>query len=354
MVDEKKEIQARLVEEKEGVKKEELTEILKLISPGTTLRSAIEGIQKAKVGGLVVIYNDFIQNLFEGGFKINTRVTAQRLIELSKMDGAIILSKDLKKILYANVLLTPDHSIPSDETGTRHKAAERIAKQARTIVVTVSQRRDEIALFYKNIKYVIRDTSDIIRRATETLQILEKHREIFDRNKKELSKEEIKKNPKVIKALSLIQRGIMIMKISEILKGYIVELGVEGTIVKARLKELLYRVEKEVDGVIKDYSRFGLSKSEKIISILSYDELLNLDNIKQCLGISTDSEIVYPKGYRSLERVGISEKDAGILIKNFKNLTSILELKREDLIPFFEEEKIPDMIDRISRIKEEV
>ena len=352
MAEEKKEIQSRLIENKEGVKKEELTEILKLISPGTLFRSAIEGIQKAKVGGLIVAENDFMQNLFEGGFKINTRATAQRLIELSKMDGAIILSKDLKKILHANVLLTPNNSISSNETGTRHKAAERIAKQAGTIVLTVSQRRDEIALFYKNIKYVIKDTNDIIRRATETLQILEKHREVFERNKKELDEEETKKRPKLIKAQLLIQRGIMIMRISEILKGHILELGVEGVIVKSRLKELLHRVEREVDYVIRDHSKLGLSKSKKILSILSYDELLDLENIRQCLGISTESEIASPKGHRSLERVGISEKDAGILIKNFKNLIFILQLKREDLIPFFEEEKISEILEKLSHIKD--
>jgi diadenylate cyclase len=268
------------------------------------------------------------------------------------MDGAIILSRDMKKILYANVLLTPNNSIPSNETGTRHKAAERIAKQANTVVITVSQRRDEIALFYKNIKYVIKDTNDIIRRATETLQILEKHREVFERNKKELDEEELKKRPKVIKALLLIQRGIMIVKISDILKGHIIELGIEGMIIKARLKELLHKVDKEVEGVIKDYSRLGLSKSKKIISILSYDELLDLENIRQCLGISVESEVVYPKGCRTLERIGISEKDAGILIKNFKNLTSILELRKEDLIPFFEEERIVELLDRINHIKD--
>ncbi len=351
MEEEKKEVQARLVEGKKEIKKEELTDILKIISPGTSLRAAIEGIQKAKTGGLIVACNEFIDSLFEGGFKINSRVTPQRLIELSKMDGAIILSKDLKKILHANVLLTPNNSIPSNETGTRHKAAERTAKQAETVVITISQRRDEIALFYKSIKYVIRNTGDIIRRATEVLQILEKHKEVFEKNKNELDKEELKKRPLLAKPLLLIQRGIMILKISETLKGYIIELGAEGTIVKSRLKEILHRVEKEVDDVIKDYTKLGLNKSKKILSTLSYDELLELENIKQCLGLFEDKDTT-SKGHRTLGRAGISEKDAGILIKNFKNLIIILELKREDLIPFFEEEKISEILEKISHLKD--
>jgi len=347
MAEEKKEIQARLVEGKAEIKKEEITDVLKSISPGTLLRTAIEGIQKAKTGGLIVVYNDFVQNLFEGGFKINCRFTPQRIIELGKMDGAIIISKDLKKILYANVLLAPNHSIPSNETGTRHKAAERTAKQAGTMVMCISQRRDEIALFYKNIKYVIRDTNEIVRRATEILQILEKHREVFERNKKELDEEELNKKPALNKALLLIQRGVMILKISETLKRYIIELGVEGAIVKSRLKELLHRVEKEVDGVIRDYSRLGLAKSKKILSLLSYDELVELENIKQCLGLSGEPEILHPKGHRSLEKMGISEKDVGILIKNFKNLHFILDAQKEDIVKILGEEKTNDIFEKM-------
>jgi diadenylate cyclase len=346
--EEKKEVQVRLLDKKE-ILEEDITDILKVIAPGTQLRSAIEGVQKANTGGLIVVYNDFVQNLFEGGFKINARFTPQRIIELGKMDGAIIISKDLKKILHANVLLTPDNSIPSDETGTRHKAAERTAKQAGTMVIAVSQRRDEIALFYNKLKYVIRDTNDIIRRATTILQIVEKHKDIFDRNRMELDKEEFRKVPRLIKALLLIQRGMIILNTSETLKSYIIELGVEGTIVKSRLKELLYKVEKEVDETIRDYSRLGLQKSKKILSVLSYDELLEPDNLKQCLGVSEDS--ILPKGYRTLEKEGIVGDDLETLVKNFKNLNSILEIDRESLTPLFGE-RASEIFEMIEHVRE--
>ncbi|MEK6913879.1 MAG: DNA integrity scanning diadenylate cyclase DisA [Nanoarchaeota archaeon] len=346
----KKDVQIKLIENKKETKKEEINDILKIISPGTSLRTAIEGVQKAKTGGLIVAYNDFVQNLFEGGFKINARFTPQRIIELGKMDGAIILSNDLKKILCANVLLTPDHSIPSNETGTRHKAAERIAKQAGTIVIAVSQRRDEISLFYKNFKYVIRDTNDIIRRATGILQIIEKHKDIFDRNKIELDSEELKKKPALIKALLLIQRGMIILNTSKTLKEYLIELGVEGAIVKSRLKELLHKVEKEVEEVIQDYTRFGLAKSKEILSVLSYEELLDIDNIMQCLGVSEPS--ILSKGHRRLEREGLSEEIIWLLIKNFKNLHGILEAKKEDLIPLFGEEPSEEVLDILNHIRE--
>lgn len=350
MEEEKKEIQIKLVENKKEIKKADINEVLKMISPGTMLRTAIEGVQKAKTGGLIVIENEEVQNLFEGGFKIHARFTPQRIIELGKMDGAIIISGDLKKILYANVLLTPNNSIPSNETGTRHKAAERTAKQARTITICISQRRDEIALFYGDLKYIIRDTNDIIRRATSILQIIEKHREIFDKNKEELDKEELRKKPRVIKAVLFIQRGMMIAKIAGELKSYIIELGTEGTIVKSRTRELLYKVEKDVENVLKDYSKIGFTKSKKIISLLSYEELLEINNIKQCLGIS--EEIVFSKGHRLLEKVGIEDDEAGMLIKEFKTISDIVDLKKEELAKFFSLEKTEEIFEKLGHIKD--
>jgi diadenylate cyclase len=347
-----KEIQEQLVKEKKEIKKEDITDVLKIISPGTFLRNAIEGIQKAKTGGLIVVYSDFIDPIFEGGFRINCRFTSQKIIELSKMDCAIVLSKDLKKILYANVMLAPDNTINSKETGTRHKSAERTAKQAMTTVIAISQRRGEITLFHKNMKYVIRDTNDIIRRSTEILQILEKHREVFERNKRDLDREELRKKPRLVKALLLIQRGIIIIKVSKILKSYLIELGVEGVIVKSRLKEILYGIEKEVNGVIRDYSKLGLSKTKKILSILSYEELLELDNLRQSFGLQ-ESEILSPKGYRILEKEGISDKEIGILIKTFKNLTAILGLSKDNLTNFFEQDKVEEILDKINHIKEQ-
>lgn len=347
MSQEKRDIQIKLINQEN--KNFDISDVLKLISPGTSLRTAIEGVKNAKTGGLIVVYNDNLSNLFEGGFKINAKFTPQRIIELGKMDGAIILSKDLKKILYANVLLTPDNSIPSNETGTRHKAAERTAKQTGTMVICISQRRSEISLFYGNLKYVVRDTDEIIRRATGILQILEKHREIFDKNLQELNNEELKKKPKLIKALSLIQRGIILIKISNQLKDYLLELGSEGLIVKFRLKELLHGVEEQLMLTLKDYSKIGFLKSYKILSLLSYEDLLNINNIKECLGISED--FLYPKGFRFLYNNNVSEETINVLISNFKNLQIILDLRKEDLTNLFGEEKSEIILEKITHLK---
>ena len=119
----------------EILKKEDMqAEILKMIAPGTELRLGLENILKAKTGALIVVSDaKEVLDLVDGGFNINQEYTASRLYELAKMDGAIVLSEDLKKILYANAQLIPSSSIATNETGTRHRTAERTAKQTREI-----------------------------------------------------------------------------------------------------------------------------------------------------------------------------------------------------------------------------
>ena len=157
-----------------------MLDVLKIVSPGTAIRTALDDILRSRMGALIVVDKEGLSGIVEGGFRVNCRFSAQRLVELAKMDGAIVLSNDLKKILYANTLLTPSAKILTKETGTRHKAAERTAKQFGTIVVAVSERKNKITLFFKEDGYFLEKTSEILRRAAETLQILEKQKDIFN------------------------------------------------------------------------------------------------------------------------------------------------------------------------------
>ena len=104
---------------------------LKSIAPGTPLREGLEHILRAKTGALIVVSDSpTIMALVDGGFAIECDYSPAHLYELAKMDGALVLSQDGKKIRYANAQLIPDSSIPSAETGTRHRTAERVANQS--------------------------------------------------------------------------------------------------------------------------------------------------------------------------------------------------------------------------------
>ena len=99
-------------------KEDNITEILKLIAPGTPIREGLENILRAKTGALLLITDDseIIKTIVDGGFTINEDYSSSKLYELAKMDGSIVLSGDLKKILYANTQLIPSYEIPTLET----------------------------------------------------------------------------------------------------------------------------------------------------------------------------------------------------------------------------------------------
>ena len=237
---------------------EEFLQVLKAISPGTKLRTAIDGTLKGGKGALIVIENEYLTPLLDGGFKMNARFTPQRLIELSKMDGAIILSKDLKKIIHSNVMLYPDSSISTNETGTRHKSAERTAKQTGALVIAISERKHEITVYFKDKRHKISSAEEILQKTSEHLQFMEKQRELFDKYLEQLTYLEISNQPSLNKAIKVIQKGKFIKKLAMKLKQTSIELGEEGMVVKIRLKEITEGVYEATSLTIRDYTKLDL------------------------------------------------------------------------------------------------
>lgn len=353
---EKKEVQETIVPlqnpNNNKVTEEEFFNVLKTVSPGTNLRTALDGIIKMGKGAIVAVENSTMAPILDGGFRVSCRFTPQRLMELTKMDGAIIISKDIKRILLANVLLTPDSKIKSSETGTRHKAAERTSKQTGSLVIAISERKNEINLFYKNMKYHLKSTPDILRRANEHTQLLEKQRELFDKNVEKLNKLELRNNSSLNQALIVIQKGRLIQKISEDLKRYVIELGNEGTLLKTRLKELISGVEKETNLIIKDYTRLDLKKSRILLETLTYDELLNTDNILSVLAYeSLQNAPISIKGWRMLSKTSLAESDIAKIIKEAGSLGKAIHANPNEFIHILGEDKMQLFKEEMNRIK---
>lgn len=322
-----KEIQKHIIEDsnEKFVTEDEFFSVLRTLAPGTNFRTALNGALRIGKGALIVVENKKVSSLFEGGFKINSTFTPQRLMELTKMDGAIIISGDLKRIGYANVLLTPDSKIKTSETGTRHKAAERIAKQAGTLAVAISERRHQISLFYKNVRYTLIDTGELLRRANEHMQLLEKQRDLFDKNIEKLTGMELRKNFNLKQAINVIQKGYLIQKISEDLKKYSIELGSEATLIRIRLKEITSGVEKETDLVIKDYTNFTLKRSKSFLDENTCDEILLEENVCKALDFDNPNSQASIKGWRVLSKTSLSDPDIAKLVKESGDFGKILE-----------------------------
>jgi diadenylate cyclase len=322
----KPEVQKNIVEKNnDKATEEEFFAILRSVAPGTNFRSALDGSLKAGKGALIVVENEKTQTLFDGGFRINTKFTPQRLIELTKMDGAIILSKDMKRINLANVLLTPNSKISSNETGTRHKAAERTSKQAGTLAIAISERRHEITLFYKNLRYVLVQAEELLRKANENIQLLEKQRELFDNHVERLDMYELSGSANLHQAINVIQKGRIIMKITEDLEKSLIELGKESTLLKMRLKEITLGVEKETDLVIKDYTNLDTKKSRLLLNEMTYDSVLDEDKISGILGYETASAVNALKGWRLLSRTSLSDSEIASLLKECLTFNEVLK-----------------------------
>ena len=321
----------------------QITEILKLIAPGTPIREGLENILRAKTGALILITdnNEVIKELVDGGFTINEDYSSSKLYELAKMDGAIILSGDMKKILFANAQLIPSWKIETQETGTRHRTAERTAKQTGELVISISQRRNIITLFKGNERYVLENTDVVLNKANQGVQTLERYKKVFDSKLSILNEYEFNDIVTLENVIVAIQRAEMVMRIVQDIQSQIYELGDDGRLVKMQLEELIGGVEKEELLIIKDY--MAATKRKKTpevimekISQIPYEELTKEETIAKILGYENfenyDEVGVYTRGYRILTKIPrMPNNIVDNLITSYKSFQHILAADIESL-----------------------
>lgn len=320
---------------------ENITKILSKIAPGTPIRDGLENILKARTGALLLFTddNDVIEKLVDGGFYIDEDYTSSKLYELAKMDGAIVLSGDMKKILFANAQLIPSYDISTTETGTRHRTAERTAKQTGELVISISQRRNIITLFKGNERYILEDTEVVLNKANQALQTLEKYKKVFDSKLNILNEYEFNDIVTLDNVLTVIQRAEMVMEIADEIQKNIAELGEDGRLIDMQLEQLIGGIEKEKMKIVKDYSIVQNKKDEEIIKelkSLEYEELLEEQNIAKILGYDSfenyEELAVYPRGYRILSKIPrVPSNIVENLVKTFRSFQHIIYAEIEDL-----------------------
>jgi diadenylate cyclase len=324
------------------MKEQGIMESIKRLAPGTSLREGLENVLRAKTGALIVIGdNEEVMNLVDGGFYINVDLSTAYLYELAKMDGAIILSSDAKKILYANTQLIPDPSIPSSETGIRHRTAERVARQTGLIVISISQRRNIITIYKGYSKYIVQDTNKILNKANQAIQTLEKYRKVLDQAMINLSGLEFEDLATIQDVAIVLQRTEMVMRIVSEIDKYISELGNEGRLVSMQLEELLANVKEDGEYVAQDYmiedDSIDYNKVSRQIKNLSSEELLDLSNIGKILGYQGGLDDlldmpVSPRGFRILNKVPrLPISVIQNVVNHFSDFQKILKASIEEL-----------------------
>ncbi|PZE19166.1 DNA integrity scanning diadenylate cyclase DisA [Paenibacillus xerothermodurans] len=297
---------------KDENKREVMSQLLQLVAPGTAFREGLENVLRAKTGALIVVgYSPEVMEIVDGGFSINCDFSPNYLYELAKMDGAIILSEDIKRILYANTQLIPDSSISSSETGIRHRTAERVAKQTSKLVVSISQRRNVITLYQGNLRYALKDIGVILTKANQAIQTLDRYKTVLDQELTNLGAFEFEELVALHDVTSVIQRVEMVLRIKTEIQRYINELGTEGRLISMQLEELVGNTEVEAQLLLKDYVKE--LNDEKIKDMansfkrLASEEMLDHYHIARLMGYtqlnSSAEETVSPRGYRVLNKI---------------------------------------------------
>ncbi len=344
---------------------------LAVVAPGTELREGLERILRGQTGALVVLgHDEAVEGMSSGGFPLDVEFTATRLRELAKMDGAIVLSSDLTRIVRAGAQLLPDPSIPTSESGMRHRTAERVSRQTGRTVITVSQSMNMAALYVRGIRYVLDPSTRILSRANQALAILERYKMRLDTVTSSLAALEIENLATVRDVALVLQRQEMVARISDEVRRDLVLLGTDGHFLTLQLEELTGGMERDRDRFLRDYAILGAGdgpNSERLrtaitevrdaLRRLSPTALLDPQRAVEALGLSPESidDTISPRGYRLLSRVPrIPPLVVDRLLDHFETLPHLLAAVPEDLMAVdgVGEARARAIIDGLSRLTE--
>ena len=285
---------------------------LEMVAPGTALREGIDNIVDARTGALIVIGDaDELGFMFSGGIKLDVDYTPTFLYELAKMDGAIALSSNATKIVHVNVQLTPDPTILTMETGTRHRTAERVSKQTDAMVVAVSERREVVSLYIDGIKYILEDIPVVLAKANQALATLDKYRSRLDQVSTRLTALEFEGGVTLHDVLTVLQRVELVTRMAVEIERYIVGLGTEGRLLEMQLDETMVGVAADKAALVHDYLVEDTDESFAIVldqlARLAHQDLLDFGRLAELLGydrkLNTLDYPVSPRGFRILGRI---------------------------------------------------
>jgi len=285
---------------------------LEMVAPGTALREGIDNIVHARSGALIVVGDvDELAFLFSGGIKLELDYSHALLYELAKMDGAIVLSSNATKIANVNVQLTPDPTILTFETGTRHRTAERVSKQTDALVIAVSERREIVSLYFGGVKYILEDIPSVLAKANQALATLDKYRSRLDQVSTRLTALEFEAGATLHDVLTVMQRAELVTRMAVEIERYIVELGTEGRLIEMQLDETMVGVSADKAALVHDYlvqdSDMSFATALDQLVRLAHQDLLDFGRLAELLGydrkLNTLDYPVSPRGIRILGRI---------------------------------------------------
>ncbi len=317
-----------------------MIEALGSIAPGRPLREGLDRILQANMGALIVVGDGpDVLSICSGGFLLDAEFSPQRLSELAKMDGAIILAPDASRIARANVHLVPNPAVATSETGTRHRTAERVARSIDVPVITVSEDRSVISVYRGEQQRPLVPVERLLARANQALETLEGYRDRLDVVTNALSALEVEDMVTVRDVVTVLQRTEMVRRIAEEVDGYSIELGTDSRLVRLQLEEMLAGVEEERRQILRDYlppdPGWGVGEALVALSRLTTDRLLDLARVAAVLRIGDHADLespLRPYGYRLLSKIPrLPDHVVRNIVDRYGGLQQILRARVEDL-----------------------
>src|SRR5579875_3328686 len=321
-----------------------LREAVGWLAPGTGLRDGLERILRGRTGALIVLGNDEnVEAICDGGFALDVRYAPTRLRELAKMDGAVVLSTDGSRILRANVQLVPDPSIATDESGTRHRSAERAAIQTGYPVISVSHSMNIVTVYVAGERHVLADSATILSRANQAIATLERYKIRLDEVSRQLSRAEIEDFVTLRDVMTVVQRLELVRRIGLAIDDDVVELGTDGRQLRLQLEELLGGNDTSRELIVRDYhanpeppSKAQVTATLDELDALSDTELLDFTVLAKVFGYPSTAEAqdssMSPRGYRAMAgipRLQFAHVDR--LVREFGSLQGLLAASARNL-----------------------
>ncbi len=314
---------------------------LEKVAPGTELREGIDTIISSHTGALIVIGDEEnVEPLCNGGINLDVPFTPQYLFELAKMDGAIVLDDECMHIIKANVHLVPDHSLPTSETGMRHRTAERVSRQTKALVISISQRRDVVTLYLGGQRIILEDIDVVLAKANQALQTLQRYRSRLDEVLESLTLLEFDDMVTVGDVTEAVSRFETVRRVADEVSRYISELGTEGRLVQMQAEELTANVDDEYTLLLRDYAKDPsprkIAAVRTKLSSLSPEQLLEPAIVAEQLGIAPDSrsaeDHLRARGYRLLRRIPMLPSTVvNRIVDRFGTVSAVLDASEEDL-----------------------
>ncbi|MDR0500771.1 MAG: DNA integrity scanning diadenylate cyclase DisA [Coriobacteriales bacterium] len=306
---------------------------IKLMVSGSPLREAIDMIISANNGALIAVGDvDTILMLGNGGFKIDVPFTPQRLFELSKMDGAIVLTEDLKQIVCANFHLNPDPGLHTSETGMRHRSAARTSAQTKALVLAISKRRVQTTMYHRGEGLTMDSDAILLSKGNQGLLAMQNAKDTLERASIRLNFIELDDIATVYDVSRLMNRYIRLIGLSAQTERFINFLGDNAGLLRNQLEEIMTGVADSFLLLIRDYAASSEKKEAYRIARQLLEKAEDGDSDAQTvfglLGFTeplADEDHISPRGFRAISRISMLDEVAvSRIIEEYGSLSAFV------------------------------